>query len=74
MKLIKQIAPARQIDAVRSFAAQSKEAFIAEKGGEVFVTIMQTNSNGLDCRWTAANKDEAIRSLLEAGYEIEAAA
>lgn len=74
MKFIKQIMPARQIDAVRSFAAQTKEAFVSVRDGQIEVTEMQTNSNGIDCRWTANDLNEAVNSLIGAGYQIEIAA
>jgi hypothetical protein len=68
MTFTKQIAPARQIDAFRAFAAQVKFAYVATKNGEVIVTEMQTNANALDCQWTAKSEIEARASLLKAGY------
>jgi hypothetical protein len=70
MTFTKQIAPARQIDAFRSFAAQIKYAYVAAKNGVVTVTEMQTNSNGLDCQWTANSEAEAAASLIGAGYSL----
>lgn len=74
MTFTKQIAPARQIDAFRSFVAEIKRAYVVTRNGEVVVTEMQTNSNGLDCQWTATSEAEAAAALLGAGYQIEAAA
>jgi len=73
MTFTKQLRPARQIDAFRSFAAQIKYAYVAPRAGKFLVTILQTNSDGLDCQWTENTEAEAISALAEAGYRKEAA-
>ncbi len=73
MTFTKQIAPARKIDAFRSFEAQVKYAYVSPRDGSFLVTEMQTNSDGIDCQWTAATAAQATSALLSAGYVIEAA-
>jgi hypothetical protein len=69
MTFTKQIAPASN-----GFLAQIKMAYIVPRAGKFMVTVMQTNSNGLDCQWFADNEAEVTNEFLAAGYQIEAAA